>query len=80
MQNYLSISEGIPTTRGDGGSRELQSHKGLDWHGLNEANHTGKQDIPERGRDPEKSVLKEMLKPCGTQQGSPSLRERAGMF
>lgn len=46
MQNYLSISKGIPTTRGDGGSREFKSHEGLDWHGLNEANHTGKQDIP----------------------------------
>lgn len=46
LKIHFSINKGISTTRGDGGLRELKSDKGLDWHGLNEVNNMGKQDVP----------------------------------
>lgn len=73
-QNYFSISKGISTTRGDGRLRELRSDKGFDGMAWMEWAAWASR------RFPEKSVLKEMQMSRGTQQGSPSFRERAGMF
>lgn len=70
----------MSTTRGNGGLKRAQVEPGLDGHGLNEVSHKGKQEIPWRGGDREKSVLKEMQKSCSPQEGFPSSGERTGML